>query len=213
MDWKLPATAIILLIIVSMGSLPFFMPKYREPLTNIFDSIEKILNRVFSKETPFEGNINFYLEVDNFSEINFGNPVDIFVENKDNYIFKVDGHEITIKKNFEISNFTGIINFKDCVISGSAFKLESDDFRISNSLKLTTVNTTQCSKMVVDNIKIAELSFNSGYIEIEKPQKIEAEINNSIILSGVQGSIRFENNSLKFNGICTKIKSNGFEIG
>jgi uncharacterized protein YxjI len=215
MDWKIPATIVILTFIVSLGLIPFFSPEFSTSIGGILDSFKNLLGNLpslFEKEKKFNGSIKFSLSTKEFDNLKIGIPANIHVDVEKEYKLKVDKKNLILKEDFDIYNFTGLVALKDFLISGECFKISTKNFEIEGKSKVMMLEKN-FESLLIKNLKIGELTLDNGNISIESPQKISAELDNKIKLHEFQGDLMFENSTITLEGNCSKIETEGFSFG
>jgi len=212
MDWKIPATIIILALVVSAGIIPFFSPEFSNILEKILDSFKKLSGlKLFEKEEIFNGSIEFSLSTREFDNLKIASG-NIKVDTDGNYTVKIDGKKLILKEGFEIHNFTGLVEFKNFLISGECSKISTKNFEIEGKSKIVALEKN-FKTLTIENLKIGELDVDGGNITIKSPQKISAELSEKIRLYKFKGSLIFEKDIITLSGNCTKTESRGFNFG
>ncbi len=212
MDWKIPTTIVILTAVVSLGFIPFFSPEFSDSIGGVFDNVENIFNKIFQKEQDLTGDITFSLSTENLDKLKIGTPTEMKVDIKDVYSFDIDEREITVKDDITFTNFTGLIVFENFLISGDISDISTESFEMKGGAKISAYDKNFTS-LSVSNLKIGELTVTSGKINTKSPQKINANINDTLKLYGFQGNLTYKKDTIKLEGNCTKIESKGFTLG
>lgn len=211
MDWKIPATLVILIVVVSLGILPFFSTNFSNSLTGFFSPIKDFFTNIFHKEAEFKGDVVLSLSTSELDELKIGIPAEIYLKLNEDYSLTVGGKNLTVKQNLLLKNFTGTINFKNFSISGKVLRISSENFDLEGD-KIQT-NNKNFEELVISNLQIAELTIFKGKIKTEKPRKIEAEIDDVSKLYGFVGTLNYKNSTGIFKGNCTKVQMKGFSLG
>lgn len=218
MDWKIPATIIILIAVVSLGVLPFFSTDFSNSLTGVFSSVRDFFDNmdffdnIFHRETEFKENVVLSLSTTKLNELKIGIPTEIYLDLNGNYNLNVDNKNLTVKQNMFLNNFTGTLNFVNFSIAGSVSGISASNFDLYGKSKVWT-NNENFEELKISNLQFVELTINKGKIKTESPQKIEAEIEDKIKLYGFKGSMTYKNNTVEFYGSCTKVQTKGFTLG
>ena len=212
MDWKLPATIIILIAIVSLGLLPSFSSTFSNSLTKFYSPIKDFLDRILHRQTEFNGGVVLSLSTNELSKLKIGIPAEIFFKLDENYDLKVDGKILKVTKSLTLKNFTGTIDFRNFTISGKVVGISSENFNLEGTSNIQ-INNKNFDELRISNLKIAELTITRGKIKTEKPRKIEAEIDDRAKLYGFSGTLTYKNNVLLYEGNCKKVQMKGFSLG
>lgn len=212
MDWKIPATIVIIVAIISLGVLPFFSTDFSDSLASGFFSVKKFFKDLIPRTYEFEENVILSLSTAELDKLKIGLPTEIDLDLTENYELTVDSKHLTVKKNLVLSNFTGTVIFTNFSISGSAMKISIENFELEGKSKIQTTDSN-FDKLRIANLQLAELTVNKGTMSIESPQKIEAEVEDTINLYGFKGTLTYENDIAVLEGSCTKIQTKGFTLG
>ncbi len=212
MDWKIPATIVILVVVVSLGVLPFFSTNFSDSLTGFFSPIKDFFSNIFHREIESGGKVVLYLSTNELGNLKIGIPTNVYFKLNDNYNLIMDDKNLVVKQNLLLKNFTGTINFKNFSISGKVTGISSENFDLEGSSKIQTDNK-KFEELTISNLQIAELTINKGKINTEKPRKIEAEIDDTSKLYGFIGTLTYKNNTALFEGNCTKFQMEGLSLG
>ena len=212
MDWKIPATILILIVLVSLGVLPFFSPNFSASLTDMYSSVKEFINKISNKETNFNGNIVLSLSTKELNELKIGFKTKLYLKLKGDYCLNVDNKNLSVKGDLFLNNFTGVINFKNFSISGTALEISAENFKLYGKSKIQA-NNKNFEKLTISNLKIAELTITKGKIKTTEPRKIEAEIDDLSKVYGFSGTLNYQNNTAVFEGNCTKIQMKEFTFG
>jgi len=212
MDWKIPATIIILTVVISLGLIPFFSPEFSSSVGGLFDGVEGMFKKIFEKEHEFTGEIVFTLSTRNLSKIKIGTPTKMKIEVKKPYTFAIDDREFTVKDPITFTNFTGIIDFENFFFSGNVLGISTKSFEMKGGAKVSSFEN-DFSNLSVENIKLGELTLTNGEINTESPQKLNAKINETIKIYGFNGILIYKNRIITFVGNCTKLETKSFSLG
>ncbi len=212
MDWKVPATIVIIIAIISLGVLPFFSTGFSDSLASGFFSAKKFFKDIIPKTYEFEENVILSLSTAELGKLKIGIPTEIDMDLTDTYELTMDSDNVKVKENLVLSNFTGSVDFSNFSISGSALKISVENFEIERKSKIRTTDRN-FNKLRITNLQLAELTVNKGRMIIKSPQKIEAEIENTITLYEFKGALTYENDTAVLEGSCAKIQTKGFTIG
>lgn len=211
MDWKIPATIIILVAVVSLGVLPFFSTDFSSSLTGVFSSVRDFFDNVFHRETEFEENVILSLSTTELNELKIGLPTEIYLDLNGDYNLDVDNKDLSVKQNLFLNNFTGTLNFVNFSVFGTVFGISAADFELIGKSKVQITNKN-FKELKIFGLQIGELTINKGKIKTESPQKIEAEVEDRIKLYGFKGSLAYKNGVVTFDGSCTKVQTRGFTL-
>ncbi|HIE41250.1 MAG TPA: hypothetical protein EYP80_01150 [Candidatus Aenigmarchaeota archaeon] len=212
MDWKIPLTIIILTVVVSLGIIPFFSPQFSNSLEGILDNVGNIFENLFKKDIKFDGEINFSLSTKELDKIKIGTPTKMEIKTNEQYELKLDKKNIIVKEDINFNNFTGLITFKNFSILGKVSKISTPNFEIEGSSEIGTSNQN-FKTLYIENLKIGELTLANGNLDTESPQKMSANINDTIVLYGFQGSLEYKDKTITIKGNCTKIETKSFILG
>ncbi|MGC9310955.1 MAG: hypothetical protein ACP5E4_04515 [Candidatus Aenigmatarchaeota archaeon] len=212
MDWKIPATLIILAAVVGLGVLPIFSSDFNEKLTDFFSAISERFGVFFQEKGDFEENVAFTMAVNSFPEIKTRTPTMVHLNSLQPFTLLVDNKEVEASGQIMLNGFAGSINFDEGTISGSAEQVYSSGMNIKGKSAVSATNQI-IEEITVNNLKIGELIVNGGILTISSPQEMEAKITNGAVVYGFQGSVAYKDKVATFRGACTKIKTNGLTIG
>ena len=212
MDWKIPITFIIIGAVISFGILPFFSTDFSDSLINVFSSTKGLIREIVPRHQDFKENVVLSLSTEDIDNLKICQPTDIYIELEDECEILIGSNKLKVKQNLVLSNFTGKIEFSNFSISGDAMKLSSKNFEWGGKSKIQ-IDDADFSKLTIAQLEISELSVVNGTMDIESPQKIEAEVENEIKMYGFKGRLIYRNGRATLEGNCTKIQTKGFSIG
>lgn len=213
MDWKIPVTIIILILIISLGLLPFVSPEFSDSLGGVLSPISNFFEKLFKGETQYEGNgIKMTLMTTDFSEIKVGTPTNINFALNGDFQLKVDNYELTVRNLLFLENFTGEINFDTFTISGRVARISSENFDFNGLFDIDS-SSTNFKEISLEGIKISEIIVNQGTLIVESPQKLNMEIEDTLIIYGFNGKLNYGNSTANFDGTCAKIQTGAFTLG
>ena len=211
MDWKIPATIIILVVVISLGVLPFFSTGFSNSVTGFFSPVKDFFSNLFHKEADFGGSVVLSFSTTELSELKIGVPTEVYLKLNGDYGLNIDDKSLVVKQDLLLKNFTGTINFKNFSISGNVMGFSAENFELEGLSKVQTKNKN-FEELTISNLQIAELTISKGHIKTEKPRKIEAEIDDTGKLYEFIGTLKYKDNQALFEGNCTKIQMEGFSL-
>lgn len=212
MDWKIPATILILAFVVVLGVLPIFSPDFNKNIASRFTDIGSGSGSLFQKAPEFKENVEFSMSVNEFPVIKTLTPVKVYINESQRYAVGVDGKNLSLKGSLILNDFTGEVNLKDGKIEGIALGLESDGFKMEGKSNIE-IEEQGLDQVKAAGLMIADFSANNGVLKTTKPQKMEAKLDSAAKVYGFQGSMEYKKGTCEIQGTATMIKANGLTIG
>ena len=211
-DWKVPITILLLVLIVSLGIFPFFSPDFASSLTNVLSPINEVFNNLFNRNQEFQENIILSFSTKELNDLKVGVPSDVSMKFYGAYKLKVDDKDLTVDGELLLKNFTGSISFTDSLISGSVSGLSSGNFKLDGNSKVQ-LEDMNIDELRVSHLKIGELTINEGEMTVTYPQNLEVKLDLDSKIYDFQGDMVYSNNVMTFNGKCSKVHMTSFNLG
>ncbi|RLJ00795.1 MAG: hypothetical protein DRP06_01165 [Candidatus Aenigmatarchaeota archaeon] len=211
-DWKVPITILILVLIVSLGIFPFFSSDFASSLTDVLSPVNELFNRLFDRNQEFQENILLSFSTKELNNLQVGAPSDLSMKFYGAYKLKVDGKDLTVDGELLLKNFTGSISFTNSLISGSITGLSSGNFKLEGNSKVQLYDMNM-DELRVAHLKIGELTVNSGEMKVTYPQNLEVKLDLGSKIYGFQGDMIYSNNEMIFNGKCSNVHMDSFTLG
>lgn len=215
MDWKIPATVLILLIIVGVGALPLISPEFGETLGGYFSSfsaLDDFLGGLFPDDTDYSENVIFSMTVNDFPDIKTRDEVNVVLTSDQPYTLNIDGKELKATDSVTLQDFTGEVSPLSGTITGQIDGISSDSLTLDGKMQVSAANVF-LDQITIEHLKISEMTVNGGTLNTLMPQEMEAKITNSATIRGFSGELKYKNGVGQFDGTCSEIKTNGLEIG
>jgi len=212
MDWKIPATILILAFVVALGILPIFSPEFNKSVSSHFTNFDSPSGALFKKSQEFKPNVEFSMSVSEFPVIKTLTPIKVYINESQRYGIVVDGKNLSLKGNLILNDFTGEINLKDGKIEGVALGMEAEEFKMDGKSNIEIENPT-LDQIRTTGLMISDFSANNGILKTTKPQKMEAKLDSAAKIYGFQGSMDYRKGTCDIQGTATMIKANGLTIG
>jgi hypothetical protein len=215
MDWKVPATIIILAVIVGVGVLPLISPEFNQKLRghlSEFSSLSDLLRNFFPDRADYEAKIIFSMSVNDFPIVKTRTPVTITIDSPHPYALNLDGKNMSAVGRITLKDFKGEINLRGGSITGTAQSVSSDSFTLSGKTHVSS-DSLFAEEVTIEGLKIAEMSVNGGTLKTDKPQEMEAKIANNAVVRGFMGKLTYKNGIGHFAGSCFEIRANSLVIG
>ncbi len=211
-DWKVPITILILVLIVSLGIFPFFSSDFASSLTNILSPVNEVFNKLFDRNQEFQENILLSFSTGELKDLKVGVPSDVNMKFHGAYKLKVDDKDLTVDDELLLKNFTGSISFTNSLISGSVAGLSSGNFKLDGNSRVQLYDMN-IDELRVSNLKIGELTINEGEMTVTYPQNLEVKIDLGSKIYGFQGDMVYGSNTMTFSGKCSKVNMKSFNLG
>ncbi|MCK4730599.1 MAG: hypothetical protein KAT28_04725 [Candidatus Aenigmarchaeota archaeon] len=211
-DWKVPITILILVLIVSLGIFPFFSSDFASSLTNVLSPVNELFNKLFDRNQEFQENILLSFSTRELNDLQVGVPSDINMKFYGAYKLKVDDKDLTVDGELLLKNFTGSILFTNSLISGSVTGLSSGTFKLDGNSKVQLYDMN-IDELRVAHLKIGELTVNEGDMTVTYPQNLEVKLDVGSRIYGFQGDMVYGSNLMTFSGKCSTVHMDSFNLG
>jgi hypothetical protein len=217
MDWKIPATILILAFIVGLGILPLFSSDFSSQVTNPLTSVGDIFGGISQKTPQYEENVHFSMSASDFPTIRTASPVTILVSSNQKYGLILDGKNMSVKGKLSIQNFTGDIDLKAGKLSGSASLIASDNFDLEGKTNLQLENSG-LDEIAVSDLMIGEFMAKSGILTTTIVQGKASEMriplgSDGAKVDGFKGNVSYANNTFYIEGTSSVITATGLTLG
>ncbi|MBN2094701.1 MAG: hypothetical protein JW727_01510 [Candidatus Aenigmarchaeota archaeon] len=212
MDWKIPATIMILLVILGIGAIPLFSPDFGTSFGRSFSSIDDIAGSFFEKQLEFEDNVAFSMSAKEVPKINTLLPTTLYLDSSKSYEILTDGKNLTLKGLLTINGFKGDIDFNEGKILGTCDGIETEFFGLDGKMGIS-IEGQSFDEIAVSDIKITQIDVNDGTISTTRPQVMEAKVDTGAKIYGFVGKITYSKGTAQLEGISSLIKANSLTIG
>jgi hypothetical protein len=219
MDWKIPATIIILAFVVGLGILPIFSPDFNGQVTDQFGSFGDIFDEVTStqKAPQYEENVQFSMSVKDFPAIKTGIPVTLFINSTHRYDLRLDSKNLSLKGPLTMTGFIGDIDPKTGKISGSADSIASDTFSLDGKTSISMENP-ELDEISASGLMISDFTAKNGVLMTTRVQNKTSEMrvpldNDGARVQGFKGSIKYSDSTYQISGTSSIITATGLTLG
>jgi len=218
MDWKIPATILILAFVVGLGILPIFSPDFDGQVTDQFGSFNDIFGEVTTqKPTQYEENVVFSMSVKDFPAIKTSTSVDLFVNASHRYELQMDGKNMSLKGPLTMKGFIGDIDPKNGKISGKADSISSDTFSLDGKTTIS-LDGQNLDEISASGLIISDFTAKNGVLMTTRVQNKTSEMrvpldNDGARVQGFKGNIQYTDGSYQVSGTSSIITATGLTLG